>query len=380
MTGASHRTSLFHIFLLISSTLAFVQSAKQAAFPTRPLLQKPSFVTSSNLQNAIEHIRSLKQQSPLTVLQDTHNSDAVPSDDTISAHKTSSRSVLGVFALSSFSLVTIAAKLGIFPGTPLSNGDFLPYSDLQIMRDLGASLLCGVLAYALVKSITWAATPTLDRPAYLQPRDARKITHTLSATAYMLFWPLFSSATGARYFAAVVPLINGARLILAANVDDDDENSSLASALSRSGSKAEATGGPLIYVGILAAAILLFWRDQPAGVVALSTMAAGDGLADLVGRRFGKNNKWPTALTGVNNRKSIAGSLALVAASVVTSVGILLWLQATGSLLTTLPPFGELVAKLLVITVGAAFVELVPIADDNYTVPMTAAALSLLFF
>lgn len=374
MAVVYQRTSLLHLLLLISSTLALVHSTKQAAFPSRPLLKKPIYILSKP-HPALESSQSQRQHPPLTILQNSHNSDAVHSDEPIEeAKSSSSRSVLGVFALSSFSVVTIAAKLGLLPGTPLSDGEFLPYSNMQILRDLGSSLLCGALAYALVKTITWAATPTEDRPAYLQPRDSRKITHTLSATAYMLLWPLFSSATGARFFAAVVPLINGARLYLAASGDDDNN---LASALSRSGNKAEATGGPLIYVGILAAAILLFWRDEPAGVVALSTMAAGDGLADLVGRRFGKNNQWPAALTGAENRKSVAGSLALVIASVLTSAGILLWLQATGSLLMVLPPLGELITKLLIITCGAALIELIPIADDNYTVPITAAVLSL---
>jgi len=63
-----------------------------------------------------------------------------------------------------------------------------------------------------------------------------------------------------------------------------NEEVSLAAAVSPSGDRKEAVGGPLIYVGILSAAIVMFWRDVSAGIVALSTMAAGDGIADIIGR------------------------------------------------------------------------------------------------
>lgn len=137
----------------------------------------------------------------------------------------------------------------------------------------------------------------------------------------------------------------------------------------------EAAGGPFIYVIIMTMAILAFWRDSPTGVVALSTMAAGDGLADIIGRRFGKSNQWPAAITGSKNRKSVAGSFAMIVGSVLTSLALLSWLHATGSL-ATLPPLGELTLKLIYISAAAAFCELIPIADDNYTVPFTAAILS----
>ncbi len=45
--------------------------------------------------------------------------------------------------------------------------------------------------------------------------------------------------------------------------------------------------GPLYYCIVLIFVALLCWRDSPAGVVAISLMCGGDGLADIVGRRFG---------------------------------------------------------------------------------------------
>jgi dolichol kinase len=54
---------------------------------------------------------------------------------------------------------------------------------------------------------------------------------------------------------------------------------------SRSGSKTEALGGPLIYTTVLFLCTLLFFRDSPIGVVAMTQMAAGDGIADIIGRQ-----------------------------------------------------------------------------------------------
>lgn len=52
----------------------------------------------------------------------------------------------------------------------------------------------------------------------------------------------------------------------------------------RSGSNSEALGGPLLYTIMLFLGTLLFFRGSPIGVVAISQMAAGDGIADIVGR------------------------------------------------------------------------------------------------
>jgi dolichol kinase len=60
--------------------------------------------------------------------------------------------------------------------------------------------------------------------------------------------------------------------------------SELIAAVSRSGQSSEALGGPLIYSIILFIATAFFFRDSPVGIVATAQMAAGDGLADIIGR------------------------------------------------------------------------------------------------
>jgi dolichol kinase len=285
-------------------------------------------------------------------------------------------------ALTALAATIVAAKVGLLPGPPLvadggsslftlnnlNYANYAPYTDALIIRDVGATFLTAVLGTAFVQLVSWAADAS--RGDHMLPaRDARKIIHTLSAPLFILFWPVFSDAAGARVFCAIVPMINGIRLYTAASGKGE---TALASAVSRSGDAQEAGGGPFIYVCVLAACILLFWRDQAAGMVALSNLAAGDGLADLVGRRLGKNNKWP----GLD--KSVAGTIAFWLGATACSVGLLLWMQSTGNLMLQTTGL-ELVATVAAISGVAALLELVPFADDNYTVPVAAGILTMLF-
>jgi dolichol kinase len=96
-------------------------------------------------------------------------------------------------------------------------------------------------------------------------------------------------------------------------------------------------------------------------------------LADIFGRRFGKNNKWP-----FSRHKSVAGSIAFAVASTLASTGLAAWMSYTGCL--SLPmPMSELVPRIAAISVACAGVELLPIGDDNWTVPLSATILSLVF-
>ena len=119
--------------------------------------------------------------------------------------------------------------------------------------------------------------------------------------------------------------------------------------------------------------ILSFWTDNCSGIIAMCTMAAGDGMADIVGRRLGSDNKWVFA-----PNKSIAGSAAFWISGTAVSFGVSMWLSTAGCL--TLPlPLPELAVQIAWITAICALIELLPIGDDNWTVPLSAAALSLIF-
>jgi phytol kinase len=46
--------------------------------------------------------------------------------------------------------------------------------------------------------------------------------------------------------------------------------------------------GPLLYGLIHAAFTVVYWRASPDGIVGLAALCGGDGLADIVGRRWGR--------------------------------------------------------------------------------------------
>ena len=75
---------------------------------------------------------------------------------------------------------------------------------------------------------------------------------------------------------------------------------------SKDACRSELLRGPLYYVLVLMAATTTYWRESPVGVVAMSLMCGGDGLADVVGRRLGRGNALPW-----NPAKSWAGSGAM---------------------------------------------------------------------
>ena len=90
---------------------------------------------------------------------------------------------------------------------------------------------------------------------------------------------------------------------------------SLVRSVSRSLDRRELLRGPLFYCLVLISTTLLCWRDSPVGLIAVSMMCGGDGLADIVGRR------WGTVKLPYNSSKSYAGSVAMFLGGAVLSAG-----------------------------------------------------------
>jgi len=169
---------------------------------------------------------------------------------------------------------------------------------------------------------------------------------------------LYSDLPHARWFAGLIPFLQIVRLYLAGTRRDYAESSNqeadrseLIQAVSRTGNRGEALGGPLLYSVVLLVGTVFFFRESSVGIVAMSQMAAGDGFADIVGRRFG-TVKWPFA-----PNKSIAGSIGFVVAGFAVSVGLLALMNYTGVLLINVV---DKLPALLGISVFSAAVELIP--------------------
>jgi phytol kinase len=138
-------------------------------------------------------------------------------------------------------------------------------------------------------------------------------------------------------------------------------------AMSRTGNPREILRGPLFYGIVFVVLTIVYWMGSPIGITALMLMCGGDGLADIIGRRFGKN-KLPWA-----KGKSWLGSMGMLVGGWVFAVLIALVFVNAGVYPGT---FSQYLLPLTVIAVVGTLVESLPLKDiDNITV--TAAALIL---
>jgi phytol kinase len=142
--------------------------------------------------------------------------------------------------------------------------------------------------------------------------------------------------------------------------------------MSRSGRREEILRGPLFYGFAFVALTIIFWKDNPIGIVALMLLCGGDGLADIVGNQVG------TVKIPWSKKKSWAGTAAVFAGGLVLSVVILAVFDAAGVIPFNIP---EKIGALVIIALAGALVESLPFSDiDNLTVPLVAIALGYIFF
>ena len=301
----------------------------------------------------------------------SNNSSSSSSSDSAIASPWKRRKQFAMGLVASIAATVGAAKAG-WLDINIGIGAKAHYTDAMIAHDAVATVLTAVLAWTLGQSIAWG----FENGKY-DSNTGRKISHITSAPLFIVTWPFFSAAPGARFFAGLVVLPNIYRLYLAGT--GDKAESTLANTISRTGDKKEAFGGPFIYVCLFQFFLLAFWRDSFPGVVAMTTMAAGDGMADIIGRRYGRNGtKWPKPFG--DGQKSLVGTLAFAVFAFGLTLGVTSWLIATGALTSSLA-FPEMARTILAISCICALVEVLPreFGDDNYTVPGSAAVLSWLW-
>jgi len=244
---------------------------------------------------------------------------------------------------------------------------------VPVVRDAGCALVLALLAKVWVS--LWG---TLARSGTLPSTLTRKLIHAGTGPLFVMGWPFFSDAPTAILAACAVPVVNLARLWLAGRsgvVSADSEQ--LVSSLSRTGDAKEVARGPLYYTLVLLASTAFSFRALP-GVVAVCQMAVGDGLADIVGRRFGRT-PWR-----IVEKKTLEGSLAFVLSAWAASLGMLAGCHTLGY--TSLNAAAAAL-PMLFISLVCATIELLSaplqrllgdFADDNLTVPLAGAILTVL--
>ncbi|KAF8021856.1 hypothetical protein BT93_G2101 [Corymbia citriodora subsp. variegata] len=235
------------------------------------------------------------------------------------------------------------------------------------VQDAGATAAVLAGAYSLVFTFD-----TLTQRNLIQQSLSRKLVHILSGLLFMACWPIFSNSIEARYFASLVPLVNCLRLVINGLSLATDEG--LVKSVTREGNPQELLRGPLYYVLILILCAIVYWRESPTGVISLAMMCGGDGIADIIGRRFG-SQKLP-----YNHRKSWAGSISMFVCGFMISIGMLHYFSSLGYFrldwTTTL-------WQVALISLVATVVESLPtkeVLDDNISVPLSSMLMAFWIF
>lgn len=205
---------------------------------------------------------------------------------------------------------------------------------------------------------------------YISSRLSRKIIHTGTGPLFVMCWILFNPSPESRYLAALVPALFTLQFLLIGLGIVKDQAS--VDAMSRTGNPREILKGPLFYGIIFVLLTIIFWYDTPVGIIALMVLCGGDGLADIIGRRFGsKKLPW-------NQNKSILGSLGMFLGSWVFALAMIGYFILFGVFSTPLVTY---LLPITVISVVCTLVETIPFYElDNLTITVAAVFTGLLLF
>jgi phytol kinase len=205
---------------------------------------------------------------------------------------------------------------------------------------------------------------------WISSHMSRKIIHIGTGPLFVICWLLFTPAAIARFLAALVPFAITVQFALVGLGMMKDQ--AAVEAMSRTGDRREILRGPLYYGIVFVLLTILFWMDSPIGIVALMMLCGGDGLAEILGRRWGQKK------IRRRGNKSWVGSLGFFLGGWVLAVIVMAVFVAAGIFKMSFP---DLLLKLAVIAVASTVVEAISPEDtDNITVPVISVLLGFLLF
>ena len=190
------------------------------------------------------------------------------------------------------------------------------------------------------------------------PRDiSRKITHICAGSAIM-FLPLYIDSGWSHFLNITVFAVWTVLLIQKGLFAADDDQA--VKTMTRTGNKGELLKGTLYFV-IVAMICGTFYYKQAAGVMAMAMLGWGDGLAPIIGTRYGKIKYH------ILSDKSVEGSLAFLAGSLCAGLFFV----------HLIVPESFDATKIIIIALIATVVEGVsPKEVDNLTIPVAVIAAS----
>jgi len=231
------------------------------------------------------------------------------------------------------------------------------------------NLLALVITFAI--SIAWLRLiDYVAHRGWIESRLSRKIIHIGTGPIYVLCWLLFKDTPSARFLAALIPLLITTQFFLIGIGVIKDEPS--VKAMSRSGNRRAILFGPLFYGITFVLLTTIYWYDSPIGIIALMVLCGGDGLAEIIGSRFGKS-KLPWS-----NTKSWVGSLGMLLGGWLFSIIVILVFISLNKFSNPLVNF---ILPITIINLAATLTESLPIKDfDNLSISAISVLIGHIFF
>jgi dolichol kinase len=238
-----------------------------------------------------------------------------------------------------------------------------PFQDnLAWLWDIIAAFISLVTVFAVVQ-----VNGLIQKSGKLPSSVTRKIVHILVGPVYILTWLLFSGKIFSRYIAMIVPILFVVQFTAIGTGRLKDE--AFLRSMSRSGDPSELLKGTLYYAIIIVVVTILWFYMPPTGLndanpaalVIIGCLAGGDGLADIIGRRFGGDNKF--GIRGA--QKTIAGTTGMLLGSFLFSY------MLVGIFSIGIPTFNlfHLGVPILIISIVATIAEaLSPPNIDNFII------------
>jgi len=234
---------------------------------------------------------------------------------------------------------------------------------------LNNSVIALVITF-LVALIWLRINDFLAHRGWVESHLSRKLIHIGTGPFFVLCWLLFNANPINRFLAALVPLAFTLQFLLIGIGVIKDEAS--VKAMSRTGDRREILRGPLYYGIIFVLLTIIYWKDSPIGIIGLMLMCGGDGLADILGRKWGRQ-KLPWS-----KGKSWAGSLGMFTGGWILSTFVIWVFSVTGVFNS---PIQSYLLPITLIAFVGTLVESLPLKDiDNITVTLSAVIIGHLLF
>ncbi|AFY54540.1 dolichol kinase [Rivularia sp. PCC 7116] len=178
------------------------------------------------------------------------------------------------------------------------------------IQNLIVTALTFIYVFGLVALLNFCVT------RFNLPQDiSRKITH-IGAGSIIGFLAFYNDSHWSKYLNVTIFIVWIILLIQKGLFASDDDEA--VKTMTRTGDKSELLKGPLYFVIVAAICGSLFYKTFP-GIVAIAILGWGDGIAPIIGYRYGKLKY------ELLSSKSVEGSLSMFVAAFAASV-FFVWL------------------------------------------------------